>query len=117
MTIVRTAAILQCTDREAAVQRFQKLFDAPPMLEFPIDDWNVNVAVFPGISVISGDQSALSVLATLRATAFVDSLSGTKSMLLRTGWTMEGSFGTGASLLARDPDGNLLEFVETPITD
>ena len=28
------------------------------------------------------------------------------------GWTTEGPLGGGASLLARDPDGNLLEFVE-----
>jgi hypothetical protein len=73
--------------------------------------------VFPGISIVSGAESASSRLATLRATVFVDSLSDCKDVLLRTGWTMEGSFGTGASLLARDPDGNLLEFVETPVTD
>jgi hypothetical protein len=30
------------------------------------------------------------------------------------GWTTEGALGGGASLLARDPDGNLLEFVENP---
>ena len=30
------------------------------------------------------------------------------------GWTAEGALGGGASLLARDPDGNLLEFVENP---
>jgi hypothetical protein len=117
VTILRTAAIVQCSDREAAVQRYQTLFGAPPILEFPIDDWNVKVAVFPGISVVSGEPSALSALASLRATVFVDSLSESKAVLRRTGWTMEGSFGTGASLLARDPDGNLLEFVETPITD
>jgi hypothetical protein len=29
------------------------------------------------------------------------------------GWTTESALGGGASLLARDPDGNLLEFVET----
>jgi hypothetical protein len=117
MKVLRSAAIIQCTDREEAVKRYQALFDAPPLLEFPIPNWNVHVAVFPGISVVTGEPSALSPLATLRATVFVDSFSEIKTVLLRTGWTMEGSFGAGASVLARDPEGNLLEFVETPVTD
>jgi hypothetical protein len=117
MKVLRTAAIVQCRDREKALKRYEALFDAAPLLEFPIADWNVHVAVFPGISVVSGEPSALAALATLRATVFVDSFSEIKTVLLRTGWTMEGSFGTGASVLAREPEGNLLEFVETPVTD
>jgi len=35
----------------------------------------------------------------------------TKSPVLRSGWRREGTLGSGTSLLARDPDRNLLEFV------
>ena len=82
------------------------------MHEFLIDGRDLSVSVFPGISVLAGSASALAALADLRATVFVGSLSGAEAELRAGGWTIEGPLGGGASLLARDPDGNLLEFVE-----
>ncbi len=72
------------------------------------------MVVFPGISVLSGEPSALTPLADLRATVFVGSLREAESELRQSGWATEGPLGAGASLLARDPDGNLIEFVENP---
>jgi hypothetical protein len=114
MKILGSAAIVRSTDRDGAVRRFAELFGAPPLHEFPIEGRDLTVSVFPGVSVLSGPASALDELADLRATVFVGSLSQARAELLGDGWTTEGALGGGASLLARDPDGNLLEFVENP---
>ena len=84
------------------------------MHEFQIDGRDLSVSVFPGVSVLAGPASALEALTELRATVFVGSLSEAEAELRAGGWTTEGALGGGASLLARDPDGNLLEFVENP---
>ncbi|HJZ35510.1 MAG TPA: hypothetical protein VJ204_04480, partial [Solirubrobacterales bacterium] len=94
--------------------RFAAIFGAPPLHEFPIDGRDLTVSVFPGVSVLAGPASALAALADLRATVFVGSLSEAAAELRAGGWTTEGALGGGSSLLARDPDGNLLEFVENP---
>jgi hypothetical protein len=72
MKILGSVAIVRSSDREGAVRRFAAIFGTAPIHEFPIEGRDLNVSVFPGVSVLSG------------------------------------------SLLARDPDGNLVEFVENP---
>ena len=114
MKILGSAAIVRSSDREGAVRRFAAIFGTAPIHEFPIEGRDLNVSVFPGVSVLSGPASALAELADLRATVFVDSLSDAETELHKEGWTTAGELGGGASLLARDPDGNLLEFVENP---
>jgi hypothetical protein len=112
MSVSSISAVVHSTSHDAAVERYELLLGSPPTQEFPIPGRGLTVTVFPGISIISGTPDALVPVATLRATAFVDSLPETEAQLVRTGWTIEGSLGSGASLLARDPDGMLLEFVE-----
>ena len=112
MNVLGAAAIVQSTDRAAAVSRFTAIFGAPPLHEFRIDGRDLTVSVFPGVSVLAGPASALETVTGLRATVFVGSLPEAEAELRAGGWTTEGSLGHGASLLARDPDGNLLEFVE-----
>ena len=114
MNVLGSAAIVQSTDRAGAVGRFAAIFGAPPLHEFQIDGRDLSVSVFPGVSVLAGPASALEALAGLRATVFVGSLSEAEAELRAGGWTTEGALGGGASLLARDPDGNLIEFVENP---
>ena len=113
MNILGAAASVRSTERDAAVERFTAIFGAEPVHEFPIEGRDLTVTVFPGISVLSGSPAALAELKDLRATVFVDSSSRVRAELQDGGWTIEGSLG-GGSLLARDPDGNLLEFVENP---
>ena len=114
MKILGSVAIVQSTDRDRAVRRFASLFGTSPLHEFAIEGRELNVSVFPGISLLSGAAPALAELADLRATVFVGSLSEAEAELQGDGWTTEGTLGAGGSLLARDPDGNLLEFVENP---
>jgi hypothetical protein len=114
MKILGSVAIVHSSDRDASVRRFVALFGAPPLHEFPVEGRDLNVSVFPGISVLSGSASALAPFSTLRASVFVSSISEAEEELTAGGWTTEGPLGTGAGLLARDPDGNLLEFVENP---
>jgi hypothetical protein len=75
------------------------------------------VTAFAGFSVLSGTAEALAPVRDLRATLFVDSLKELEKLLVETGWTREGSLGSKGSLLSRDPDGNLIEFVEEPPRD
>lgn len=114
MKVLGLAAIIESADREGAVRRFTALFGGPPLQEFPIEGRDLHVSVFPGLSVLTGAVEALFELADLRATVFVDSLTGVAAQLQREGWSMQGSLGSDASVLARDSDGNLLEFVERP---
>jgi hypothetical protein len=114
MKILGSAAIVRSSDREGAVRRFAAIFGSAPTHEFPIEGRDLTVSVFPGVSVLSGPASALAEFAGLRATVFVGSLPEAEAELRAGGWTTEGALGGGASLLARDPDGNLLEFVENP---
>lgn len=112
MSVLRISAVTHSTDHDAAVQRYQLLLGVPPAHEFTIPERDLTVTVFPGLSVISGTAAALAAVRDLRATAFVDSLAETRAQLAESGWTTEGSLGAGNSLLARDPDGILAEFVE-----
>jgi hypothetical protein len=114
MNVLGSVAIVRSTDREGAVRRFAAIYAAQPLHEFPIEGRDLKVSGFPGISILSGPQAALAELANLRASIFVGSLAEVEVELRETGWTIEGALGAGASLLARDPDGNLLEFVENP---
>jgi hypothetical protein len=112
MTVSRISVVAHSTHHDAAVRRYQLLLGMPPAREFTIRDRDLTVTVFPGLSVISGAADALASVRDLRATAFVDSLAETRAQLAESGWTTEGSLGAGNSLLARDPDGMLAEFVE-----
>jgi hypothetical protein len=116
MKILGSVAIVQSTDREGAVRRFAAIYDAQPLHEFPIEGRELNVSVFPGISVLSGPASALAEVANLRASLFVGSLPQAEVELREAGWIIDGGLGSGASLLATDSDGNVLEFVENPGT-
>ena len=110
----QNAALLLIDFPDAAVQRYQPLLGIPPAHELSIPERDLAVTVFAGLSVISGPADALASVRDLRATAFVDSLADTRAQLAESGWTTEGSLGAGKSLLARDPDGMLAEFVEIP---
>jgi hypothetical protein len=114
MKILGSVAIVQSTDREGAVRRFAEIYGAQPLHEFPIEGRELSVSVFPGVSILSGPAWALADLAKLRASVFVESLSQAEIELREAGWRIDGGLGSGASLLASDDDGNILEFVENP---
>lgn len=114
MAVLRAVPVVQSTDRAEAVARYGQLLDAEPLEEFPAGDRNLVVTVFPGISLLSGPAEALAYVGDLHCTMFVDSLIETVELLDKTGWMKEGSLGGEGSLLARDPDGNLFEFVQVP---
>jgi hypothetical protein len=62
--------------------------------------------------VLSGSAEALAPVLDLRAAVFVNSLTETGQRLREIAWTIAGSLGSTTGLLARDPDRNLIEFVE-----
>jgi hypothetical protein len=117
MKVLRASVILQSTDREAALRRCERLFATRPVDEFQIPGRDLVVSAFAGFSLLSGSSEALAPVRDLRGTMFVDSLEEIDKQLVETGWTKEGSLGSSGSLLARDTDGNLLEFVQEPQTN
>jgi len=114
MKVLRASVIFQTTDRQAALRRYERLFATHPVIEFQIPRRELVVSAFAGFSVLSGSSEALAPVRDLRGTVFVDSLQEIEKQLVETGWTKEGTLGSTDSFLARDPDGNLLEFVQEP---
>jgi hypothetical protein len=115
LKVIRASVILQSNDKQAAVNRYEQLFSTPPMREFRIPGRELIVSAFAGFSVLSGSNESLASLRDLRATVFVESLKETMERLIGNGWRKEGTLGSAGSILARDIDGNLLEFVEESV--
>jgi catechol 2,3-dioxygenase-like lactoylglutathione lyase family enzyme len=114
MKVLRASVVLQSTDRQAALRRYERLFAARPV-EFQVPGRDLVVSAFAGLSLLSGSSEALAPVRGLRGTVFVDSLREVEELLVETGWTKEGTLGSSTdSVLVRDPDGNLLEFVQEP---
>ncbi len=112
MKVLRTSVVIHSTDHQSALRRYEKLFAAHFTNEFHIPRRDLVVTVFPGFSILSGSAEALASLRDLRATIFVDSLKELEEQLVETGLMTEGTLGSKGSILVRDPDGNLIEFVE-----
>jgi hypothetical protein len=112
MSVVGISVVVQSTDHDAAVRRYELLLGAAARQEFAIPGRGLTVSVFAGLSILSGEPDALAPVKALRATIFVESLPETEAQLVHAGWTTVGSLGSGTSLLARDPDGTVMEFVE-----
>jgi hypothetical protein len=114
VSVQNIALVVKSTDRNAAVQRYSGLLESDLIEEFAIGDTGLTVSVLRGVSILSGTEEALARANSLVATAFVDSLATTRDQLLEAGWTIAGSLGSPDSLLARDADGYIIEFVERP---
>jgi hypothetical protein len=111
VSVLDATTVVKTTDRDAAVERFAAIFGAV-VQEFQIPNSGLTVTVLPGLSILSGTESDLAPARSLVATVFVDSLVATEKQLVEAGWTLAGSLGSPGSVLARDADGALFEFVE-----
>ena len=63
--------------------------------------------MFPGLSILSGTEAALSLAESLVATAFVESFEKTKAQLVETGWSIG-----GIPRVAKQPAGSRRERVD-----
>jgi hypothetical protein len=111
MSILGISPVVKTTDRETAVEQFSAIFGAI-VQEFQIPGTELTVTVLPGLSILSGNATDLKPAEALIASVFVDSLEATENQLVETGWTLAGSLGSPGSVLARDADGGVFEFVE-----
>jgi hypothetical protein len=114
VSVLKLTVVVKSTDRSAAVERYSKLLESEALGEFAIEGTGLTVTLFPGLSVLSGSAKALAQADGLVASTFVDSLEKTRAELVDAGWTVGGSLGSPGSVLARDPDGSMFEFVEQP---
>jgi hypothetical protein len=112
MSVLSIAVVVPSTNHDAAVARYKELLEADVVAEFELPGGSLTVTVLPGISILSGNEDSLAPVRELRASLIVDSLALTRQLLERTGWVIDGTLGAPGSLLARDPDGTHLEFVE-----
>jgi hypothetical protein len=111
MSVLSLSPVVKTTDRDAAVEQFSAIFGAI-VQEFQIPNTGLTVTVLPGLAILSGTETELKPAASLVATVFVDSLEATEKQLVETGWTLVGSLGSPGSVLARDAEGAVFEFVE-----
>jgi hypothetical protein len=102
--------VVVSSDHEAAVKSLTALLGSPTS-EFPVPSAPLRVTTFRGLLLLTGSADAVRPVRELRAIFFVASLTETETLLNRFSWPRVGSLGE-ASVLARDPDGNLFEFVE-----
>jgi hypothetical protein len=114
VSIRRLTVVVKSTDRDTAVEQYCELLESDVLQEFAIADTGLTVSVLPGVSILSGTAAALSKAKSLVATAFVDSLEATEAQLVKAGWDVGGSLGSPNSVLARDAQGSVIEFVEQP---
>jgi hypothetical protein len=114
MKVSGVSAVVTSSDYTTSVKTLTALLGGP-LTEFPVPANDLTVTVFAGMSLLSGTPDALEPVRDLRATVFVDSLIDAETLLGQLRWTTCGSLGAG-SILARNPDGNLLEFVEREAT-
>lgn len=112
MIVLGITTVVKSSDRDAAVQRFRALLGADVVHEFQIPNSELTVTSLPGLAILSGSETALKAAESLVATVVVESLDATEAQLVRTGWTLRGSLGAPGSMLARDIDGTVFEFVE-----
>jgi hypothetical protein len=110
MKVSGVAAVLTSSHHETSVRNLTALLGAP-LTVFPVPVADLRVTVFSDMSLLSGPDEALEPVRDLRATVFVDSLIEAETTVSGLGWTKAGSLGS-SSLLARDPEGNLVEFIE-----
>lgn len=112
MSVLSINVVVPSTHHDEAVERYKTLLDADVTAQFELPGGSFTVTVLPGISILSGSVEDLAPARELRASLIVDSLAPTRELLERTGWIIDGTLGSDGSLLARDPDGTLFEFVE-----
>jgi hypothetical protein len=112
VSVLHIAVVVPSSNHDAAVARYVELLETEAVAEFELPGGSLTVTVLPGISILSGDEHALTPVRDLRASIMVDSLTITRDRLERTGWVVGGTLGAPDSLLATDPDGSLFEFVE-----
>jgi hypothetical protein len=110
MKVSTITPVVVSSDQTTAVHSLTALLGGA-ITEFPVPTAPLTVTIFPGLSLLSGAAEAIRPVRDLRATLFVDSLTDIQVFLNRLGWPQVGSLGD-TSVLARDPDGNLFEFVE-----
>jgi hypothetical protein len=110
MNVSGITAVVTSSDYEASVRNLT-VFLGGPLTVFPVPVADLRVTVFSGMSLLSGTSEVLEPVRDLRATVCVDSLIEAETLVSRLGWTRAGSLGA-SSLLARDLQGNLLEFIQ-----
>ncbi len=112
MSVLNIAVVVASTNHDAAVARYKELLGADVITQFELPGGSFTVSVLPGISILSGNEQVLAPVRELRASLMVDSLALTRERLEHTGWIVDGTLGAPGSFIARDPDGNVVEFVE-----
>lgn len=114
MSVLNIAVVVSSANRDAAIARYKRLLDIEVVTQFDLPGGTFTVTVLPGISILSGNESSLDSVRPVRASISVESLVLTREILENTGWRIDGTLGSPDSFLARDPDENLIEFVERP---
>jgi hypothetical protein len=115
MKIVGVSVPVLTADIERAILHYEALTAERVKTRFVVPERRLTIALLGSVTLISGDEQALAPLRELRASFLVDSLVDFEAHLRSTGATiLQAPTPTpvGRSMVARDVEGTVLEFVE-----
>lgn len=100
---------------EASVTFYEQLFGERSHVRFTYPEAGLELAQVGSLLLIAGSEAALDPFKATKATFLVDSLSEWKEALLKSGATIlkePKQVPTGMNMLAKHPDGTLVEYVQ-----
>ena len=115
MKLFTTSIPVLTADLESAIARYEALTGESVKARFGVPDRGLTIALVGSVTLITGTDSALSPLKSVRATFVVDSLVEFEAHLRASGATIlqaPSPTPAGRNMVARDVEGVVFEFVE-----
>src|SRR5580658_323809 len=115
MKVVGVSVPVLTRDIDRAILRYEALTGERVKERFVVPGRGLTIALLGSVTLISGDEEALTPMRELRATFIVDSITDFEAHLRSSGGTIlqpPAPTPAGRNMVARDVEGAVFEFVE-----
>ena len=119
MKVVGVSVPVLTRDIDRAIPHYEALTGERVKTRFVVPGRGLTVALLGSVTLIAGDEEALTSMRELRATFVVDSITDFEAHLRSTGATIlqpPAPTPAGRNMVARDAEGAVFEFVEPNVT-
>ena len=119
MKVVGVSVPVLTRDIDRAIPHYEALTGERVKARFVVPGRGLTIALLGSVTLISGDEEALTPMRELRATFIVDSLADFEAHLRNHGGTIlqpPTPTPAGRNMVARDVEGAVFEFVEPSVT-